>query len=262
MRLATDQLFPLPITLTVNRGRAITLDEEIALVDQHNDILATMRVEEIYAWNREREARLAYGTNDVRHPLVAEMNSWGDLCISGTLRVLQLPRSPRLSRTAPDAGGSAPTPDRSRHDECRRLSDAQPATPRARRIDRPTTQAVDGALLLHPVVGMTKPGDVDHYTRVRTYRVLAERYYDPRRMLLAMLPLAMRMAGPREALWHIIIRRNYGANHLIVGRDHASPGNDSSGRPFYGPYDAQELVAIQPPNWGPDGAVPAASLSS
>ncbi len=89
---------------------------------------------------------------------------------------------------------------------------------------------------------MTKPGDVDHYTRVRTYKALTENYYDPDRILLSLLPLAMRMGGPREALWHAIIRRNYGANHLIVGRDHAGPGNDSSGKPFYGPYDAQELV--------------------
>jgi sulfate adenylyltransferase len=101
---------------------------------------------------------------------------------------------------------------------------------------------VDGVLLLHPVVGMTKPGDVDHYTRVRTYKALANNYYDHDRILLALLPLAMRMAGPREALWHAVIRRNHGANHLIVGRDHASPGVDSEGKPFYGPYDAQEIV--------------------
>jgi len=100
-----------------------------------------------------------------------------------------------------------------------------------------------GMLLLHPSVGMTKPGDVDHFTRVRGYKVLAEKYYEADRILLALLPLAMRMAGPREALWHALIRRNHGANHFIVGRDHASPGNDSTGRPFYGPYDAQELVA-------------------
>jgi sulfate adenylyltransferase len=101
---------------------------------------------------------------------------------------------------------------------------------------------VDGILLLHPVVGMTKPGDIDYYTRVRTYKILAERYYDPERILLALLPLAMRLAGPREALWHALIRRNYGANYLIVGREHASPGKDSRGKPFYGSYDAQELV--------------------
>jgi len=93
------------------------------------------------------------------------------------------------------------------------------------------------------VVGMTKPGDVDQYTRVRTYKTLTERHYDPDRILLSLLPLAMRLAGPREAVWHALMRRNYGANYLIVGRDHASPGVDSKGKPFYGPYDAQELVA-------------------
>jgi sulfate adenylyltransferase len=98
--------------------------------------------------------------------------------------------------------------------------------------------AIDGVLLLHPSVGMTKPGDVDHYTRVRTYKALTENHYDKDRVVLSLLPLAMRMAGPREALWHAIIRRNFGANHFIVGRDHASPGAG-----FYGPYDAQELVA-------------------
>jgi sulfate adenylyltransferase len=89
---------------------------------------------------------------------------------------------------------------------------------------------------------MTKPGDIDHFTRVRTYKALANKYYDPDRIVLALLPLAMRLAGPREALWHALIRRNYGANHMIIGRDHASPGNDSSGKPFYPPYAAQELV--------------------
>jgi sulfate adenylyltransferase len=102
---------------------------------------------------------------------------------------------------------------------------------------------IDGALLLHPAVGLTKPGDVDHYTRVRSYRALAERHYEQQRTLLALLPLAMRMAGPREALWHALVRRNHGASHFIVGRDHAGPGNDSAGKPFFGPYDAQQLVA-------------------
>jgi len=109
-------------------------------------------------------------------------------------------------------------------------------------LTKRATAEIDGVLLLHPVVGMTKPGDVDHYTRVRTYKALTETYYEPDRVCLSLLPLAMRMAGPREALWHAIIRRNYGANHFIVGRDHAGPGKDSQGNPFYGPYDAQELV--------------------
>ena len=104
-------------------------------------------------------------------------------------------------------------------------------------LTRRAIESVDGVLLLHPSVGMTRPGDVDHMTRVRTYKAI-EKHYPPGRMLLSLLPLAMRMAGPREALWHAIIRRNFGANHFVVGRDHASPGAG-----FYGPYDAQELVA-------------------
>src|SRR5690606_1945720 len=96
-------------------------------------------------------------------------------------------------------------------------------------------------LLIHPVVGLTKPGDVDHYTRVRCYEALLKNY--PEGLAhLALLPLAMRMGGPREAVWHAIIRKNYGCTHLIVGRDHAGPGSDSSGKPFYGPYDAQDLI--------------------
>jgi sulfate adenylyltransferase len=100
---------------------------------------------------------------------------------------------------------------------------------------------VKANLLIHPVVGMTKPGDVDHYTRVRCYQALLPRY-PQHTVKLALLPLAMRMAGPREALWHAIIRKNHGCSHLIVGRDHAGPGSDPSGEPFYGPYDAQELL--------------------
>ena len=96
-------------------------------------------------------------------------------------------------------------------------------------------------LLVHPVVGMTKPGDVDHYTRVRCYQALMS-HYPQNTAMLSLLPLAMRMGGPREAIWHAIIRKNHGCTHLVVGRDHAGPGKDKSGKPFYGPYDAQELL--------------------
>jgi sulfate adenylyltransferase len=109
-------------------------------------------------------------------------------------------------------------------------------------LTKRASQQIGGALLIHPVVGLTKPGDIDHFTRVRSYRLLVEMHYSKRRTLLSLLPLAMRMAGPREAVWHAIIRRNYGSNHFIVGRDHAGPGVDSKGRPFYGPYDAQNLL--------------------
>jgi len=109
-------------------------------------------------------------------------------------------------------------------------------------LTKRAAEEVGGSLLVHPVVGLTKPGDVDHYTRVRVYRTLVENYYDPQRTLLSLLPLAMRMAGPREALWHAIIRRNHGATHFIIGRDHAGPGKDSNGNPFYGPYEAQLML--------------------
>lgn len=242
MRLASGALFPLPLTLPVRRDAGLMLDAEVALADQHNNLLAVLRVEELYEWNREDEARAAYGTTDLRHPLVAEMHSWGELYAAGPLRVLQLPRYydfKSLRLTPAQVRERLATMGRS---NVVAFQTRNPLHRAHEELTRRAADAVDGALLLHPVVGMTKPGDIDHFTRVRAYNVLAERYYDPSRMLLALLPLAMRMAGPREALWHALIRRNYGANHLIVGRDHASPGLDSQGQPFYGPYDAQELV--------------------
>ena len=202
-----------------------------------------MTIEEVYEWNVAEEARKVLGTVDPRHPLLAEMYRWGRLNISGPLRVLELPRHYDFCELR-----LTPTETRARLEALGHASVVafQTRNPLHRAHEEMTRRAVeelDAALLLHPVVGMTKPGDVDHYTRVRTYKALSEGHHDAGRTLLALLPLAMRMAGPREALWHALIRRNYGANHMIVGRDHASPGVDSAGRPFYGPYDAQELVA-------------------
>lgn len=244
MRLASGTLMPVPVTLAIDDStNGVSLDAEIALADTSNNLLALMRVEEIYEWDREEEARAVYGTTDLRHPLVAEMHSWGKLYISGSLRVIALPRhydfqSLRLT----------PAEVRSKlvalkHQNVVAFQTRNPLHRAHEELTARAARQINGALLLHPVVGLTKPGDIDHFTRVRSYKALAERYYERERMLLALLPLAMRMAGPREALWHATIRRNYGANHLIVGRDHASPGKDSHDRPFYGPYDAQELVA-------------------
>lgn len=237
MRLANGTLFPIPITLPVDRGANLSLGTDVALRNSRNEILAVMTIEELYEWDREAVAANVFRTTSRTHPLVAEMDRWGDLNASGRLRVLRLP-------SAPDFAELRRTPV-----EVRRLLEDRGRTnvvafqtrnPMHRaheELTRRASESVDGVLLLHPVVGMTKPGDVDHYTRVRTYKALTENYFDADRVVLSLLPLAMRMAGPREALWHAIIRRNYGANHLIVGRDHASPGGG-----FYGPYDAQELV--------------------
>ena len=243
MRLDSGALFPLPVTLPVRRDAALKPGAEVALADQHNNLLAIMRVDDVFEWDIEHEAHMACGTSDLRHPLVAEMHSWGELYATGPLRVLELPRYYDFKDLR-----LTPAAVRARLAQMGRANVVafQTRNPLHRAHEELTARAarqIDGSLLLHPVVGMTKPGDIDHFTRVRSYKALTELYYDPRRMLLALLPLAMRMAGPREALWHALIRRNYGANHLIVGRDHASPGLDSHGRPFYGPYDAQEMVA-------------------
>jgi sulfate adenylyltransferase len=198
MRLASNVLFPIPITLPVSRDASVKLDSEVTLIDQYNNPLAIMRVEEIYHWDKEREARSVYCTTDRRHPLVSEMNAWGEVCLSGELRVLALPRHY-------DFGNLRLIPAEVRS-KLRSLGACNVVAFQTRNplhlaheeLTRRAAQAVEGVLLLHPVVGMTKPGDIDHFARVRSYKVLAERYYDRNRMVLALLPLAMRMAGPRE----------------------------------------------------------------
>ena len=174
---------------------------------------------------------------------MSEMLRWGKVYVSGALKVLDLPkyydfvelrRTPAQVRARLEEMGNANVVAFQTRNPMHRIHEE---------LTKRAAEEVDGSLLIHPVVGMTKPGDVDHYTRVRVYRALVENYYDANRTLLSLLPLAMRMAGPREALWHAIIRRNHGANHFIIGRDHAGPGNDSHGRPFYGPYEAQLMMA-------------------
>ncbi|HXA19998.1 MAG TPA: bifunctional sulfate adenylyltransferase/adenylylsulfate kinase [Thermoanaerobaculia bacterium] len=238
MRLADGTLFPIPITLPVADDAQVAAGEDVVLRGPHTEILAVMTVEEIYEWDCDEAAIGVFGTRDTKHPLVAEMAGWGRRNISGPMRVIStdtpwdfrdLRRTPAEVRKALEDLG---------HGNVVAFQTRNPMHRAHEELVRRAIEAVDGVLLLHPSVGMTKPGDVDHYTRVRTYRALAEKHFPPGRVLLSLLPLAMRMAGPREALWHAIIRRNFGANHFIVGRDHASPGAG-----FYGPYDAQELVA-------------------
>ena len=242
MRLTSGHIFSMPITLSVEPNPMLHLDQDIALRNAKNELLAVMTLTEIYEWDQDELAQKAFGTRDPRHPLVAEMYRWGQRHISGPLRVLHLPQhydfhdirlTPAQTRTRLATFGYQNVVAFQTRNPLHRVHEE---------LTKRAAQEVDGVLLLHPVVGLTKPGDVDHFTRVRTYKALAARYYDANRILLALLPLAMRLAGPREALWHALIRRNHGANYLIVGRDHASPGVDSTGKPFYGPYDAQDLV--------------------
>lgn len=243
MRLKDGTLFPIPVTLPVDESTLPSYAEAITLCDSRNNTIAVMEIDEVFHYDPMREARLALGTTDPRHPLVSEMIRWGKVYVSGALKIIDLPRyydfvelrrTPAQVRALLEQKGVENVVAFQTRNPMHRIHEE---------LTKRAAEEVNGALLIHPVVGMTKPGDVDHYTRVRTYRALVDNYYDQQRTVLSLLPLAMRMAGPREALWHAIIRRNHGANHFIIGRDHAGPGKDSQGRPFYGPYEAQEMMA-------------------
>lgn len=245
MRLADGTLWPMPITLDVPEEFADRLKDgaTVALRDAEGVMLAALHVEERWRPDREAEAQAVFGTTNREHPGVAHL----------------------LDRTQPVyLGGRVEGVERPHHYDFRALRHSpaevrgefaqrgwrtvvafQTRNPMHRAHQELTLRAakdVQANLLIHPVVGMTKPGDVDHYTRVRCYQALIGSY-PPNSAMLSLLPLAMRMGGPREAVWHAIIRKNHGCTHFIVGRDHAGPGKDSSGKPFYGPYDAQQLLA-------------------
>lgn len=245
LRLADGTLWPIPIVLDVKEefAKSVTIGDTIALRDPEGVMLAVQHVEEVWQPDPMTEAQLVYGTANPEHPgvdhLLSRTNSW---YIGGRVEAVQVPhqydfRSLRL------------TPAELRTEFARlgwrRVVAFQTRNPMHRAHQELTFRAakqVEANLLLHPSVGMTKPGDVDYYTRVRCYQLLLSKYPQGT-VKLALLPLAMRMGGPREALWHGIIRKNHGCTHLIVGRDHAGPGKDSSGKNFYGPYEAQELFA-------------------
>jgi sulfate adenylyltransferase len=243
MRLADGTLWPLPITLDVTGEFARTLapGSRVALREPEGRCLAVLHVEDIWRPDREIEARLVFGTTDAVHPGVAALAAGHPFLIGGRIEAMDVPahhdfvslrKTPVQLRNELEARG------------WKRVVAFQTRNPMHRAHVELTRRAIEetgAGLLIHPVVGMTKPGDVDHFTRVRCYQV-ALQGYDPGTATLALLPLAMRMAGPREVLSHAIIRRNHGCTHLIVGRDHAGPGSDAAGQPFYGPYDAQRLL--------------------
>ncbi|MFQ5974281.1 MAG: bifunctional sulfate adenylyltransferase/adenylylsulfate kinase [Alphaproteobacteria bacterium] len=244
MRLPDGTLWPIPITLDVTEAFAESVDlgEVIALRDAEGLLIATMTVQSKWTPDKRREAELVLQTTDPAHPGVAYLfDRANPVCLGGPLAGVEKPvhydfknlrDDPQdLRRKFQDWGWSNIVAFQTRNPMHRAH---QEMTYRA-------AQTAEANLLIHPVVGMTKPGDVDHFTRVRCYEHIL-RTYPEQTTVLSLLPLAMRMAGPREAVWHAIIRKNYGCTHFIVGRDHAGPGNDGSGNDFYDPYAAQEML--------------------
>jgi len=235
MRLQNDLLWPIPICLDINEIKAQQLEagQSVALRDPEGYLLAVMHVEDIWPVDREKEAVQLYGTLDQSHPGTDYLfNTAGNHYIGGTLEVLSLPlhfdfKQIRLSPA--EIRASVKKLD------WKRMVCFMSRNP----IHRPQFQMTTNAmrdhkanLLLLPVAGVTKPGDFDHYTRGRCCRRIMK-YYPPDSCMLSMLPLAMRMAGPREAVLHAIIAKNFGCTHFIVGRDHAGPGVGQDGNPFY-----------------------------
>ncbi|HMB58643.1 MAG TPA: bifunctional sulfate adenylyltransferase/adenylylsulfate kinase [Xanthomonadales bacterium] len=243
MRLADGTLWPIPITLDVSEAFAAELKpgQRIALRDPEGVLLASMDVSDIWTPDKQAEARDVFGTTDNLHPGVNYLlNKAHSVYLGGRIHGVEPPTyfDYKLLRDTPSE-----LRGRFRKLGWRKIVAFQTRNPLHRAHQELTFRAAREAeanLLIHPVVGMTKPGDIDHFTRVRCYEHVLEQYPEQTTQL-SLLNLAMRMAGPREALWHAIIRKNYGCTHFIVGRDHAGPGNDRNGNPFYGPYDAQDL---------------------
>ena len=245
MRLPSGVLWPIPVTLDVSEAFADGLEpgETIALRDAEGLLAANLEVGEFWRPEKTEEARAVYGTTDDTHPGVSHLlHRTHPVYVGGRVSGVEpiLHYDHRALRDTP-----AELRERFRKLGWRRVVAFQTRNPLHRahvELTMRAARACEANLLLHPVVGQTRPGDVDHFTRVRCYeRVLA--HFPAQTTALSLLNLAMRMAGPREALWHAIIRKNHGCTHFIVGRDHAAPGADRNGRPFYGPYDAQTLMA-------------------
>ncbi len=246
MKLTSGILWPMPITLDVTEAFAKSLksgSSRIALRDAEGVMIAILHVEDVWQPDRQAEGKAVFNSTSNAHPGVAYlMNRSNPWYVGGRLEGLQLP-------SHYDFKNFRLTPAELRADFAnqgwRRIVAFQTRNPMHRAHVELTFRAakqVEASLLIHPVVGMTKPGDVDYFTRVRCYQLLVGKY-PAGTAKLALVPFAMRMGGPREAIWHALIRKNYGCTHLIVGRDHAGPGKDTDGKPFYGPYEAQELFA-------------------
>ncbi len=243
LRLADGTLWPMPITLDVGQDFADKLEagQKIALRDLEGVILAILDVSDIYTPDKAKEAEMVFGADDIAHPAVNYLhNTAGAVYLGGKITGINT-----ITHYDFRARRDSPNELRSyfRKVGWRRIVAFQTRNPLHRAHQELTFRAAketQANLLIHPIVGLTKPGDIDHFTRVRCYEAVLDQYPSSTTSM-SLLNLAMRMAGPREAVWHGLIRRNHGCTHFIVGRDHAGPGKNSAGEDFYGPYDAQDL---------------------
>jgi len=231
MRLANGLPWSLPVTLRITDGAAIR--DTVALKSPDESILGLLEVREVFRHSKEEEAQLVYGTTDANHPGVAQLYAQGDVLIGGDVRLLDRP-APAFPELALDPADTRRTFAERGWRTVVGFQTRNPVHRAHEYIQKAALETVDG-LLLHPLLGPTKDDDVPAAVRVRSYRVLLERYYPRDRVVLAGFPAAMRYAGPREALFHALVRKNYGCTHFIVGRDHAGVGS------YYGSYDAQRI---------------------
>jgi sulfate adenylyltransferase len=244
MRLADGTLWPIPVMLDVPAEVAARIGpgDGLALREPDGTLMGVLWIDDVWAPDLRAEALAVFRTVSDAHPGVAHLfGQTHPFYVGGRLEGVRRPASP-------DFGRIRPGPLEVRAEFARRGWDRIVAfhtrNPMHRAHFELTRQAAEQAgasLFLHPVVGLTKPGDVDPVTRIRCYKALMHRY--PRgTAMLAAIPMAMRMSGPRDSLWNAILRATYGCTHYIVGRDHASPGPDHDGRPFYDPYEAQDIL--------------------
>ena len=242
MHLKNGAIFPIPIVLDVPQRSAYQVGDRILLCDPFGNPLAVMDITSRYTPDKTKEALGVYGTEDRMHPGVQYLfGDMHDTYLGGTVTKIALPvRNDFKQFRKTPAELKALFAERG-WDKVVGFQTRNPMHRAHFELVKRAYERVGAPVLVHPVVGMTKPGDIDYVTRVRTYNVVCNTY-GKEFTELSLLPLAMRMAGPREAVWHSIIRRNYGCTHFIVGRDHAGPGKGSDGKDFYGPYEARELA--------------------
>jgi sulfate adenylyltransferase len=243
MRLADGSLFPIPIVLDVPGTSPYTVGDKILLCDSFGNPLAVMNITSRFVPDKQQEIQHVYGTTDVMHPGVHYvLHEMHDTYLGGTLEKLALPKNSDFTQFRKTPEELKALFKEKGWDKVVGFQTRNPMHRAHFELVKRAHEKTGAPVLVHPVVGMTKPGDIDYVTRVRTYNVVCNTYGKDF-TYLSLLPLAMRMAGPREALWHAIIRKNYGCTHFISGRDHAGPGKGSDGKDFYGPYEARDLIA-------------------